>query len=249
MQLLHSFNDVTRVVPSVVAVGAFDGVHLGHQQLIRAVVNEAHAKGMQSAVVTFFPHPRVVLGRAPAKYLTLPEEKAKHIAALGVDLMIVHEFTQETVHTPAAQFVAWMTDRLCMQSLWIGPDFALGYKRQGNAAYLAEQGAQHGFAVNVMPEFSMDAQQISSTRIREALARGDVRAANLCLGRPFSVPAQADGQHGLCASELHWLPAPGDYPVLINGQANRVTINDSPCAFELRDVLGGQPREVTVEFV
>ena len=251
MQLLHSFSDVdaAHVRPSVVAVGTFDGVHLGHQQLIRAVVNEAHAKGVQSAVVTFFPHPRVVLGRAPAKYLTLPEEKAAYISALGIDIMIVHEFTQDTVHTPASQFVQWMADSLAMRSLWIGPDFALGYKRQGDAAYLAEQGAQHGFVLNVMPEFSMGAQQISSTQIREALARGDVRTANLYLGRPFSVPARADGAHGLCASALHWLPAPGDYPVLIDGVANRVIIPDSPCAFELRDALGGEAREVTVEFV
>ena len=122
MQLLHSFSDVdaAHVRPSVVAVGTFDGVHLGHQQLIRAVVNEAHAKGVQSAVVTFFPHPRVVLGRAPAKYLTLPEEKAAYISALGIDIMIVHEFTQDTVHTPASQFVQWMADSLAMRSLWIG---------------------------------------------------------------------------------------------------------------------------------
>ncbi len=258
MQLLHSFDsvDVSRVVPSVVTVGTFDGVHLGHQQLIRTVVNEAHAQGLQShrdfqsAIVTFFPHPRVVLGRAPAKYLTLPDEKAEQIAALGVDTMIVHEFTMATAQTPASQFVQWMVDKLAMRSLWVGPDFALGYKRQGNATYLQAQGAAHGFEVNVMPELSMGANAISSTRIRDALARGDVRDANLCLGRPFSVQAHYDGDHALCASEQHWLPAPGTYPVLIEDRVNQATIApDVPCAIALAHAMAGGRREVRVAFV
>jgi riboflavin kinase/FMN adenylyltransferase len=251
MRLLHSFDDIdiTQVRPSVVTVGAFDGVHLGHQQLIRTVVNQAHATGLQSALVTFFPNPRVVLGRAPAKYLTLPDEKADVMATLGVDVMVVHTFTQATVQTPADQFVQWMVARLGMRSLWIGPDFAMGYKRQGNAHYLMAQGAAHGFAVNVMPEVSLGATQISSTRVRDALARGDIRDANLCLGRAFSVPADYDGAHGLCASTLHLLPAPGVYPVLIEGEPNAVTITSSPCAFSVRDVLSGEKRAVTVAFV
>jgi len=251
MELLHSFDsvDVLRVAPSVVTVGTFDGVHLGHQQLIRTVVNEAHARGMQSAIVTFFPHPRVVLGRAPAKYLTLPDEKAEQIAALDVDMLVVQEFTMATAQTPASQFVQWMVDKLAMRSLWIGPDFALGYKRQGNAAYLQAQGVEHGFDVNVMPELSVSANPINSTRVRDALARGDVRDANLCLGRPFSVQARYDGDYTLCAPEQHWLPAPGVYAVLIDGRANRVTITESPCAFEVRDAMGGERREVTVAFV
>jgi riboflavin kinase/FMN adenylyltransferase len=250
MQLLHSFNEITHVIPTVCSVGTFDGVHLGHQQLIRAVVNDARARGAQSAIVTFFPHPRVVLGRAPEKYLTLPEEKAEQIEKLGVDTLIVHAFTQATVQTPAAQFVQWMVEKLGLVSLWIGPDFALGYKRQGNAVYLAEQGALHGFAVNIMQELSMSAMAISSTRIRDALARGDVRDANLCLGRPFRVRAQYDGERTLCVDERQWLPAPGVYPVLIEGRVNQATLSlDAPCSIVLEIPLKDGLREVTIEFV
>jgi len=104
----------------------------------------------------------------------------------------------------------------------------------------------------VLPEFSMGAAQISSTHIRSALSAGDVRTANLLLGRPFSVPARTDGARGLCASVLHWLPAPGTYPVLVEGHPGSVTITDSPCAFEMRDALDSeicQACEVNVEFV
>lgn len=250
MQLLHSFDEVTTPVPSVCTVGTFDGVHLGHQQLIRAVVNEAHERSIQSAIVTFFPHPRVVLGRAPAKYLTLPGEKVEQMAALGVDLVIVHEFTQTTVQTTAAQFVQWMVDRLKLNSVWIGPDFALGYKRQGNAAFLAELGRQHGFRVNVMAALSMGASAISSTRIRDALARGDVRDANLCLGRPFRVSGHYDGERTLCVDERQWLPAPGTYPVLIEERVNQATLTtDAPCSIALEHALKSGPRAVQVEFV
>jgi riboflavin kinase/FMN adenylyltransferase len=250
MLLLHSFDEVTRPDPTVCSVGTFDGVHLGHQQLIRAMVNDAHGRGIASIVVTFFPHPRVVLGRAPAKYLTLPEAKAEQMAALGVDVMIVLDFTPETVRTPAAQFIGWMVDRLALRSLWIGPDFALGYRRQGDAAYLVEQGRRHGFEVNVLPELSMGASAISSTRIRDALAHGDVRDANLCLGRPFRVRGWYDGTRALCVDERQWLPAPGAYPALIEGRVNQATLSlDSPQAIVLEQPLRDGAREVIVEFV
>lgn len=250
MRLLHTFDEITHPVPSVASVGAFDGVHLGHQQLIRAVVNDAQARDVQSAIVTFFPHPRVVLGRAPAKYLTLPEEKAMQLEALGVDVLIVLNFTLETAQTPAAQFVDWLVEKLRLQHLWIGPDFALGHKRQGNAAYLTEQGQQRGFGVTVSPELSVGPGAISSTRIRDALARGDVRDANLCLGRPFRVRGCYDGARGLCVDEQQWLPAPGTYPALIEDRVNEATLSlDAPCSMTLSQPLKGSAREVVMEFV
>jgi riboflavin kinase/FMN adenylyltransferase len=250
MQLLHTFDEIAHPLPSVASVGAFDGVHLGHQQLIRAVVGDARARGVQAAIVTFFPHPRVVLGRAPAKYLTLPDEKAAQMEALGVDVLIVLDFTLETAQTPATQFVDWMVEKLRLQHLWIGPDFALGHKRQGNAAYLTEQGQQRGFGVTVSPELSVGPAAISSTRIRDALARGDVRDANLCLGRSFRVRGRYDGERGLCVDERQWLPAPGTYPVLIEDRVNEAGLSlDAPCAVTLARRLKDGEREVEVEFV
>lgn len=250
MQLHHSFDAITHPVPSVVSIGAFDGVHLGHQQLIRAVVSDARRRGAAASIVTFFPLPRVVLGRAPAKYLTLPDEKAVQIEALGVDALVVVEFTPDMARTPAAQFVDWMADKLKMVGLWIGPDFALGHKRQGNADYLRERGRLHGFDVTVLPELSMGPSAISSTRIRDALARGDVRDAGLCLGRPFRARGRYDGERALCMDERQWLPAPATYPVLIEDRVNEATLSlDAPCGVALSHPLRDGERDVIIEFV
>jgi riboflavin kinase/FMN adenylyltransferase len=250
MQLFHSFEEITQPVAAVCTVGTFDGVHLGHQQLINSVVHDAKTRSVQSAIVTFFPHPRIVLGRAPAKYLTLPSEKADAMAALGVDIMVQLAFSQAMVQTPAAQFVDWMVDHLGMRSLWIGHDFALGHKRQGNAAYLQDAGRQRGFDVNVITELNLGRDVISSTRIRDALAKGDVRDASLCLGRPFAVRAEYNGEHELCVDPLHWLPAPGAYAVLIEGRVNEAMLSiDSPCGITLAQPLREGRREVVVEFV
>ncbi|MCS6847684.1 MAG: hypothetical protein RMN52_08220 [Anaerolineae bacterium] len=250
MQLLHSFDEVTDPVPSTCTIGAFDGVHLGHQQLIRAMVGDARARSVRSAVVTFFPHPRVVLGRAPDRYLTLPDDKAEQIAALGVDVLVTLEFTLQMAQLTALEFVQNMVAALAPVSLWIGPDFALGRGRQGNAAYLAELGRQFGFTVNVLPELSMGANVISSTRIRDALSRGDVSDANLCLGRPFRVRGSYDGDRTLCVDERQWLPAPGTYPVLIEERINQATLTtERPCSIALEHPLKDGWRLVKVEFV
>lgn len=250
MQLIHSFDDIHDPVPSACSIGTFDGVHLGHQQLIRAVVNAGHERNVQSVVITFFPHPRVVLGKAPAKYLTLPDEKAEQIAALGVDLLLMLEFTPQLAQVTAAQFVEWLVAKLRPVSLWIGPDFALGYRRQGTPDYLAELGKTHGFDVNVLSELSMGHSAISSTRIRDALARGDVRDANLCLGRPFRVYGHYDGHRTLCVDERQWLPAAGIYPVLIEERINEATLTtDAPCSIALAHPLRDGRRRVKVEFV
>jgi riboflavin kinase/FMN adenylyltransferase len=207
-------------------VGTFDGVHLGHQSLLRAVVDDAHSRGLPAAVITFFPSPRIVFGRAPALYLTLPAEKARQMELLGVDVLMTMTFNRETIQTSAADFVRLMVQHLHIASLWIGHDFALGNKRQGDAAYLKEQGTQYGFRVNIITPVSAADQEVSSTRIRAALARGDVREAALCLGRPFRVTGALADAGGVRVPEQHDMPAPGAYEVLLCGAPNRIRIAD-----------------------
>ena len=224
MQLFHSFTEIDRPVGSVCTVGTFDGVHLGHQALLRAMVDDAHTRGVPAAVVTFYPHPRVVLGRAPAAYLTLPDEKARQMQLFGIDILVVIAFTRETIQITAAQFVQLMRERLRMASLWIGPDFALGNRRQGDAAFLRTQGAEFGFAVNVLTSFNAGVETVSSTRIRAALARGDMREANLCLGRPFMVAGTMINPLTIRLSSDHALPAPGNYSILVCGEPHTATL-------------------------
>ncbi|MCL4505889.1 MAG: FAD synthetase family protein [Chloroflexi bacterium] len=209
-------------------MGTFDGMHLGHQALLRGAIDDAHTRALPCAVITFFPHPRVVLGRAPAIYLTLPDEKARQMQLLGVDILVVLAFNRETIQTSAAEFVRLMREHLRLTSLWIGEDFALGNKRQGDARFLKEQGLQYGFTVNMLSPVSAGVEPVSSTRIRTALARGDMRDANLCLGRPFRVIGSLVDPQTVCVPETHALPAPGVYPVLVCGRPHQATVVDEP---------------------
>jgi len=185
MQVFHNLSSLVSEQPTILTIGAFDGVHLGHQQLIRSVVESARASGRRAALVTFFPHPSVVLGRAEPFYLTSNEEKLEQFERLGLDLAVVVEFTRETAQIRAAQFVDLLIENLLMRELWIGHDFALGYKREGDAAFLQAMGVERGFAFHQAEPVLLDGQPVSSSRIREALRAGDMRQVAACLGRPF----------------------------------------------------------------
>jgi riboflavin kinase/FMN adenylyltransferase len=247
MQIISAFAQNMNPKPSVCTIGSFDGVHLGHQQLIRTVVNEAHAHHAQAIVITFHPHPREVLGKVKMKYLTTPDEQAEQIQALGVDTLLTLRFTHETSQTSAAVFVEQMLRHLRLISLWVGPDFALGYKRQGNATFLREQGEAKGFLVNVLPELGFGHTSVSSTRVREALARGDVREANLCLGRAFSVMALAQERNFLCVDAQHALPANGRYDVLVQSEPNQAVVREN--CIHLQDPIYKASPAVRLEFV
>lgn len=184
--------------PSVVTIGIFDGVHRGHQHLLRQVVESAHCDGLLAAVVTFFPHPDVLLrGITGRYYLTTPDQRAELLAALGVDVIVTHPFDEATRHMRAAAFVDLLLAHLRMKSLWITPDFALGYQREGDFAFLSAQGQQKGFSVHSV-ELLMDAQHgaIRSSAIRKALAEGDVVTTADLLARPYRVSGEVvHGDH------------------------------------------------------
>src|SRR5512137_1371197 len=187
MQVFHNLAIPISQSPTVLTIGAFDGVHLGHQQLIRSVVESARASNRRAALVTFFPSPSIVLGRATPFYLTSNEEKLAELERLGLDVVVIIEFTPETAQIRAAQFVNLLAENLRMREMWIGHDFALGYKREGNAAFLHAMGAERGYAVHVVEPLMLENKPVSSSRVREALRAGDVRQANACLGRPFQL--------------------------------------------------------------
>ena len=196
MQVFHNLSQLILEHPAVLTIGAFDGVHLGHQHLIRSVIESALAKGYRSALVTFFPHPSVVLGRAEPFYLTSNEEKLEQLERLGLDVVVVVEFTQETAHTRAAHFVNSLIENLRMREMWIGHDFALGYKREGNMAFLQAMGVERGYSVHTIEPVTLQDQPVSSSRIRQALQAGDMRQVNACLGRPFQLRGQVvQGAH------------------------------------------------------
>lgn len=175
--------------PSLVTIGVFDGVHRGHQHLLRRLVAQAHADGRLAVVQSFFPHPDVVLrGLTRRYYLTSPEQKAALLADLGVDVLVTQTFDDALRQVRAGDYVDLLLDRLQMRALWIGPDFALGYRREGDAAYLRQRGAAAGFELHVVDLLAGGGPEaIRSTAIRQALGDGDVEQARALLGRSYAV--------------------------------------------------------------
>jgi riboflavin kinase/FMN adenylyltransferase len=169
-------------------IGSFDGVHVGHQQLIRELINKAHDSGAQSVVLTFHPHPSVVLkGRKGAFYLTTKTEKVELLERLGVDIVISHPFTYELSQSTARDFISYLVDHLRFRELWVGHDFALGKGREGNVEYLKLIGEDYGYRVQSVEPISSDGQVISSSQIRNLIIDGNIESANKLLGRPYQV--------------------------------------------------------------
>lgn len=191
MRHVTSLDELSLAQPSAVTIGAFDGVHRGHQALIGQMVAAAHDNGRAAVVLTFFPHPSVVLrGRRPSFYLSSPEEKAEYLSDLGVDATVTHPFNLAVSEIRASEFVERLLTYARLDELWCGADFALGHNREGTVDFLQAEGARRGFRVRVMPPVLIDGEAISSTRIRQTLRDGAVEQAARFLGRPFRLSGQ-----------------------------------------------------------
>ncbi len=188
MQRTFTLAEAALGQPSMVTIGVFDGIHIGHQQLIRRLVTEARASNRLAVVVTFFPHPDVVLrGLQGRYYLTTPQQKADLLLSLGVDYVITFPFSREASQVRAADFVDQLIHNLRLSALWIGADFALGYKREGNVAFLQAQGEQKGFSVHAIELIENGGGKISSSAVRQAVEAGDMDTARAWLGRAYAV--------------------------------------------------------------
>lgn len=186
MQHYRSLEEVN-LHNSWLTVGVFDGVHRGHQEIIKKVTTGAHANDAPAVVLTFDPHPASVLGGHEIKCLTLPDERADLLAECGVDVVITEQFTRELSAVTAYEFMSRLKRQLGLQYLLIGYDFALGKGREGNAARLTEIGSELGYSVEVVSALSDESGVISSTEIRKLIEVGNVAEANRLLGHPYSL--------------------------------------------------------------
>jgi riboflavin kinase/FMN adenylyltransferase len=191
-QHIYNLSEAHLPQRSMVTIGVFDGVHKGHQYLIKRLVEEAHASGRLAAVLTFSPHPDIVLrGLQGRYYLTTAKQKAELLMDLGVNLVVTHPFNDEVRQIRAADFVDQLVGHLNMEVLWVGSDFAMGYKREGNVPFLKEQGVQKNFTVHEIDLIQNGGDAaISSTDIRQALLNGQIEQANAWLGRSYSVSGE-----------------------------------------------------------
>jgi riboflavin kinase/FMN adenylyltransferase len=185
---VYSFRAVEPVPEAtILTVGNFDGVHLGHQALIRRVVAEARAAGSASVVVTFDPHPQQVLKVHVVPLLTTLPLRLRLFEALGVDQACIIPFTPELAAKSAEAFLKeYLLDQFSVRRMVIGYDFAFGRNRAGTAEVLKELSARHGFALEIFPAVVLGEEIVSSTRIRAALAEADFAHAAELLGRPWS---------------------------------------------------------------
>ena len=190
MNVIHTAKDLGNGNRKVcLAIGVFDGVHLGHQQIIRQTISDARQHEGLALIVTFDKHPNAVVapGRVPPLIYS-PSQKFRAIAALGADALLVIRFDEEFSRQTGEQFIrSLVCDLGRLQSVCVGADFVFGHKRSGDVALLKTLGGEIGFAVHGLAAVALDGEIVSSTRIREAIRAGDFDAASQMLGRAYSL--------------------------------------------------------------
>lgn len=187
MRHLRSLQGIT-LGKTWLTIGVFDGIHRGHQEILKALTAGAKDTHASAVVLSFYPHPAAVLGkRAQLKYLSPPAEKAELLAACGVDLLITLPFNQQVAALSPEAFMANLQMHLDIEMLLVGYDFALGKDRQGDATYLRKLGLANGYEIRRFEPLGDDDGVISSTRVRDALAAGNVAAARQLLGHPYAL--------------------------------------------------------------
>ncbi|MBC8204327.1 MAG: bifunctional riboflavin kinase/FAD synthetase [FCB group bacterium] len=184
------FDNAIDLVPrdedSIVTVGTFDGIHLGHKQLISRVVES----GSPSTVVTFYPHPQMVVARPGGEFklLTPPAEKVIELSALGMERLIVLRFDREMMNMPADKFLREIIiEKIGLRKMIIGHDHAFGKNRAGNRNFVIKKSAELGFEVEIVPPYIIKDKVVSSTIIRHALEAGEVELAAEYLGHRYTI--------------------------------------------------------------
>jgi riboflavin kinase/FMN adenylyltransferase len=189
MKIFHGTENASIQRPCVLTLGVFDGLHLGHQEIMRTVVDRARMIGAVPTAMTFDPHPRAVLhpASAPPLLQTL-DQRLANFEVLGIEQAIVIPFTSEFAAQPAESFLSEIIrDRLHAKEVFLGTGFAFGKDRGGNIDLLRKKSAELGFVADEVGEVQIRGQRISSSTIRQLLAEGRVNLARRMLGRPYGV--------------------------------------------------------------
>jgi riboflavin kinase/FMN adenylyltransferase len=240
VKIIHAANELKPAGRKVcLAIGFFDGVHLGHQQIIRQTITDARQHDALALVLTFDQHPNAVVApdRVPPLIYSLPQ-KLCAIESLGTDTLLLIHFDEKFSCQTGEEFIRGLArDVGQIQSLCVGADFVFGHKRSGNVPLLKTLGGEIGFTVHGLAAVSLDGQIVSSTRIREMIRSGDLDAASQMLGRPYAISGvvvegeRLGQQLGFPTANLDVaglaLPPNGVYAGLANikGKAYRAALN------------------------
>jgi riboflavin kinase / FMN adenylyltransferase len=175
--------------PSVITIGTFDGVHIGHKAILKKLVTSGANEGLESVLLTFFPHPRMVLQKdASLQMLSTLSEKKALLEKTGLDHLVIHPFTKQFSRMTAVEYVRdLLVNKLNAKKIIIGYDHRFGRNRTANIVDLKEMGITYGFEVEEISVQELDDVAVSSTKIRNALREGDIETANNYLGYPYMI--------------------------------------------------------------
>ena len=191
MQVEEELAEFTPKKDTLLTIGVFDGVHLGHKYLLSQLIESARRENLLGGVITFRQHPLEILApEATLPFLTNLPQKTELLKNEGIEAVIPLSFTPELAQLSARQFVSLLKEHLRMRGMVIGPDFSLGRNREGNADTLRTLGEELNFNVTVIPPATINGEVVSSTAIRNALANGDMDRVRNLLGRLFSLQEQ-----------------------------------------------------------
>lgn len=236
MQIYHHINDFKKLENAVVTIGTFDGVHLGHQKIIQKLVEKAQQINGESVILTFFPHPRMILNPEDhqLKMINSMAEKALLLEKLGINHLIITPFTRDFSNQNPQEYIEEiLLQKIGMKAMVIGYDHRFGKDRNGGLEELQEFSKIYNYEIDEIPEQDIADVAVSSTRIRKALAKGDVESANILMGHPFSLTGKViyGDQIGrtlgyptanLFIEESYKLiPSDGIYAVLVGIQESR----------------------------
>jgi len=193
MKVFHTWQEATdaKVYGGAITVGNFDGVHMGHQQVLAELKGHAQSVDGPAIAVTFEPHPRAVLfpEEAPRR-LCHVHERLEHLKEAGVDAVLLLEFTKELAMWPAERFSQTLFDAFLFKHMHVGYDFAFGHDRQGHVENLRSLGDDVGFTVSEAAAFEMQGAVVSSSRIRSNIEAAELELAAQLLGRPYSITGE-----------------------------------------------------------
>lgn len=221
MKVHYGFDSLPAFRAPVVTVGSYDGVHGGHRAILRRINELAAKNGGESVVVTFAPHPRIVLGKADGlKLLNTLEEKIALLEEVGVDHLIVAPFTEEFSRLSSQEYVRdYLVERIGVHTLVVGYNHHFGHNKDGDFRFLKSMQAEYGFEVYEISRQQIDDEKVSSTVIRQLITAGDVAHAMRLLERPYILITNLKER---AIDPYKLLPPNGRYRVEIEGQGAAV---------------------------
>jgi riboflavin kinase/FMN adenylyltransferase len=234
MKVFNNVLEIKKDRNTILTLGTFDGIHLGHKKIIEAVVNKASIKGGRSFLITFDPHPRNVLAVDSIKLLTSPAEKLEILGSLDIDDVLVINFTKEFSQLNSEEFFKnYIIDKIGINEVVVGFDHHFGKGRGGDEHTLKELGSKYGFGVTKVDAVSVSGLNVSSSKIRNAIIGGDIQTANKLLGRYYSfrgIVVKGEGRgrtlgfptaNVMLNDDYKLMPALGIYVVVIIIAANK----------------------------